>query len=116
MRPVTAPRAPETRLGLLLWVALVVVQVVMALTPLVEARGGAGASAHVEARGDARHYGHADANCAFCTVRTIHAAVAVSCAKLPRGEGLSATIVALALLDPSADAFHSNFSRAPPLV
>jgi hypothetical protein len=96
------------------WIALVFVQVVMALTPLVEARGGAGASPHVEARGDARHYAHADANCAFCAVRTIHAAVAVTSPSVPRGQRLSATIVALALLDPSADAFLSNLSRAPP--
>ncbi|MEP7345426.1 MAG: hypothetical protein ABI877_09165 [Gemmatimonadaceae bacterium] len=52
---------------------MLLVQAVVAATPLAEARGGVGAVAHVEARNEAQHYAHAEANCAFCTVSSIHA-------------------------------------------
>jgi hypothetical protein len=111
--PVTAPRIPRSRLSQLIRFALVLVQVVIAFTPLVEARG-VGAAAHVESRSDARHYVHAEANCAFCAVRTIHATPAVTQPEVLRGQILSSTPIALALFDPSAGAIDANFSRAPP--
>ncbi len=93
---------------------LFLVQAVVVSTPLAEGRSGPGAQQHVEARNEQRHYAHAEANCAFCAVRTIHAPAATAAAR-QRPPGVARRDVRIVLLlPPSSDFPLPHLSRAPP--
>jgi hypothetical protein len=53
---------------------LVAVQVILALTPLLEGREGRDARTHVEAGGTSVHHAHNPADCAACAARGLMAA------------------------------------------
>ena len=59
----------QTTIGL-----LVAVQVLLALTPMLEGRYGRDARTHVEASGTSVHHAHNPADCAACAARGLMAA------------------------------------------
>ncbi len=85
----------------------------VAAASLADARG-LGASAHVEASGTSKHFGHDEATCAACILLALHAPPAA-----PPGSDLAVTVarssvvVAPATFTPVAEP-PSNPSRAPP--
>jgi hypothetical protein len=101
---------------LLVLIAMLVAQVAMAISPLGEARRGIGADAHVEERGASRHYAHAEANCAFCAVRTIHAPAAVAIDAFLAANAHEACCILGDVAVTSRMAPSSHLSRAPPAL
>lgn len=95
---------------------MLVAQVAMAFSPLGEARRGIGADSHVEERGASRHYAHAEANCAFCAVRTIHAPPAPAIDALIVSNAHEACCIPRDVAATSRVAPSSHLSRAPPAL
>lgn len=58
-------------------VLVLLAQLVLVLTPLLEGRGGPDARAHVEEAGTRIHHAHDEALCSACTVRHLLASSAV---------------------------------------
>lgn len=98
----------------LITLLLLVTQGVVAVTPLIEGRGGIGEGAHVEAPKDAHHYAHAEADCAYCSVRTVSARAA----ELPPAPLFAVHVpqarVSLTLAPAAAETPPGNATRAPP--
>ena len=101
---------------LLVIIAMLVAQVAMAISPLGEARRGIGADSHVEERGASRHYAHAEANCAFCAVRTIHAPAATAMDALLASTAHETCCIPTDVAVTSRVAPSSHLSRAPPAL
>ena len=101
---------------LLVLIAMLVAQVAVAMSPLGEARQGIGADSHVEGRGAGRHYAHAEANCAFCAVRTIHAPAAPAIDALMFSKAHEACCIPRDVAATSRVAPSSHLSRAPPVL
>jgi len=91
-----------------------VAQLVLAFTPLVEARLGASAGAHVEEAGTGLHHAHDEANCVACIARSLLGSAELA----PRGTD-RVPDPALGLLTATAAAGGSTLPsqsrpRAPP--
>ena len=101
-------------LRVLVSLAVLLVQAVIAVSPLAEARGGVGAVAHAESKNEGRHYAHAEANCAFCAASSIHAPAV----RAPSGFRLtterSACCIAVRTEVATPDLQPPYLSRAPP--
>jgi hypothetical protein len=93
---------------------LLLVQAVVVLTPLAEGRAGAGVVAHVEAQENGHHYQHAEANCAYCVVRTIHAAAVAVPTPARAHVAHGGLVIARAVGHASAESGPPHHSRAPP--
>jgi hypothetical protein len=110
------PRGRQNVYARIVAIVLLLVQAVVVSTPLAEGRSGPGARQHVEARNEQRHYAHAEANCAFCAVRSIHAPAATAPARSARSVVLHRGVRAVLLLLPSTDFPLPHLSRAPPAL
>jgi hypothetical protein len=93
---------------------LIFVQLVVALSPIIDGRLGQGAGMHVESSGQTRHYTHEEATCVTCAAQSIHAP-AIVVPRLPRPlEAAIKVTGARADLAPSVDPDSGHHSRAPP--
>ena len=89
-------------------------QVLLALSPLAELRGGS-TDAHVEAAGIAIHHSHNEANCVACAARVLLSSSDVT--------GRTTVFVVASALAPAAASGNRDassdasglFSRAPPV-
>lgn len=95
---------------------MLLLQLVVALTPLGEGREGRSMAAHVDASGPNTHYTHDPATCAACQARTLQGAMAWVPPVLPldvRPESLAVAPAKLAV--PAGPHLHPK-SRAPPAL
>jgi hypothetical protein len=111
-RDLSSPRpSPLRRLTASL---LILVQLVVALSPIIDGRLGQGAGMHVESTGLTRHYAHEEATCPTCAAQSIHAPAIVP-PRLPRPLQTEAPVTrARNDLAPSVDLHPGHLSRAPP--
>ncbi len=93
-----------------------VAQLVVAAAPLVEARNGRSADAHMEAGGVTAHYAHNEAACAACQARSIMGTTARRAFAMP--VPLRAQVAATHLVGHAVRAnVYSRWNpRAPPSV
>ena len=106
--------APTVRRLLAAMVAAL--QLLLALSPLLDRDAGKSAVAHVEQQGVQLHWSHDSAECAGCVVRLIGAAPpAPPVPELSAPAHASPEPVRLAIADDDAY-LASHYSRAPPFV
>jgi hypothetical protein len=106
--------ARRTPLRIVTGLLLVCVQLVVAVSPIIDGRLGRGAGPHVESSGLNRHYTHEEATCPTCTAQSIHAPL-VSPPALPRPAAVGHIAPAPWCVSAcSTDVPSGYLSRAPP--
>jgi hypothetical protein len=93
---------------------VIIAQLVIALTPLLEGRDGPDARAHVEEAGTAIHHVHDEAYCSACTVRHLLASSDIVRAETPGTTGRARSVDAEAVEILLAATSSTTRSRAPP--
>jgi hypothetical protein len=96
---------------------LLVVQGLIALSPLGEPRaGGSALQVHVEAQGTSHADLHSDDTCALCAARSTFAAPQVPVSLLTVTDRLATVAAVREVASPSAEATSAHLSRAPPAL
>jgi hypothetical protein len=94
---------------------LLVIQGLIAVSPIGEPRGGGNAlQIHVEAQGSSHADLHSDDTCALCAARNAFAAPQVPVAPLTQVGRFAAVAADREIASPSADGSSAHLSRAPP--
>lgn len=115
MRRLLPPRRTSVVRARAMAFLLLVIQGLIAVSPLGEPRGGGNAlQVHVEAQGSSHADLHSDDTCALCAARNAFAAPQVPVATLTEVGRLATVAVAREIASPSADGTSAHLSRAPP--
>lgn len=115
------PRSHGFRQTLTAWrrtvsVALLALQAVIALSPVIERRHEASRGAHVEALGSRHLLAHDEATCAVCSARTLAIDLPAPSLVLFARTGRGGVEVSYEDVVPAVHATLGNASRAPPTL
>ncbi len=96
--------------------ALIALQAVIAVSPMLELRDEVRRDTHVEAQGNPHLFGHDEATCTVCAVRTLVGDVLAEPAALFANGASDRVDIAYAPVVHPAGVSPGNHSRAPPVL
>ena len=96
--------------------ALIALQAVIAVAPMLERRGEVRRATHVAAQGRRHLFGHDEGTCTLCAARTLVRDVPANPAGFVAVTAPGTIDVAYAVVVPAADAAPDSHSRAPPVL